>query len=155
GKRVAIKILHPEMAAWPDVGARFLREAYAANAIDHPGVVSVLDDDMTEDGAPFLVMDLLDGETFEGRRKREGGRLVAGEVAWLGDQVLDVLIAAHEKGVIHRDIKPENLFLGRDGRVRVLDFGIARIVERVESASATALGSTMGSPAFMPPEQAR
>lgn len=155
GKRVAIKILHPQTAALPDVAARFLREAYAANSIDHPGVVSVVDDDVTEDGALFLVMDLLDGETFEARRRGAGGRLSSQEVAALADKALDVLIAAHDKGIIHRDIKPENLFLGRDGLVRVLDFGIARMFERQDSAAATELGSTMGSPAFMPGEQAR
>jgi serine/threonine-protein kinase len=73
GKRVAIKLLHPQLSSDPDIRKRFLREAYAANSIDHPGVVSVLDDDLTEEGAAFLVMDLLEGETLEARRTRKGG----------------------------------------------------------------------------------
>ena len=80
GKRVAVKILHPEHAANPDIRARFVREALAANGVGHPGVVSVSDDDVTDDGEPFLVMDLLDGETLDARRKGRGGALPPAEV---------------------------------------------------------------------------
>jgi serine/threonine protein kinase len=155
GKRVAVKILHPELATSPEICRRFLREAYAANAVEHPGVVSVLDDDTTSEGIAFLVMDLLEGETLDQRRKAMGGRLDPADVLALLDQILDVLAAAHEKGIVHRDLKPENLFLTKEGRVRILDFGIARFRESSAESSMTELGTTMGSPAFMPPEQAR
>src|SRR5688572_2184628 len=150
--RVAIKMLHPEVALDADVTARFLREGYVANAVRHPGTVKVLDDDLTEDGAPFLVMELLDGETLDARLARLG-TLPVHEVAAIGAQLLDVLAAAHERDIVHRDLKPENLFLTRDGVLKVLDFGIARLREP-HSGSGTRAGSVLGTPAFMAPEQA-
>jgi serine/threonine-protein kinase len=100
-------------------------------------------------------MELLDGETLEDRRVRSGGRLDEDEVLSMADQLLDVLIAAHAKGVIHRDLKPDNVFVTRTGQVKVLDFGIARLREVTSKSTATVSGATMGTPAFMPPEQAR
>ena len=157
GKRVAVKILNPELTSIPEVRARFLREGYVANKVGHPGAVSVDDDDVAPDGAAFLVMELLDGETLEARRERSpGGRLPAQEVAALADQVLDTLAAAHAQGIVHRDLKPENMFLTRDGVVKLLDFGIARLCEGSGGAkTATATGTLMGTPAYLPPEQAR
>jgi serine/threonine-protein kinase len=155
GKRVAIKMLHPGLSAHPEVRDRFLREAYAVNVVDHPGVVSVLDDDVDEDGCVFLVMELLDGETLEDRRIRSGGKLDVLEVLSIADQVLDVLAAAHDKGVIHRDLKPENVFLQRTGQAKLLDFGIAKQRQSPRGAFATIQGTMLGTPAFMPPEQAR
>ncbi len=155
GKRVAVKVLHPELAISPDICRRFLREAYAANAVEHPGVVSVLDDETTEEGLAFLVMDLLEGETLDARRKAAGGKLDPSDVLALADQILEVLAAAHAKNIIHRDLKPENLFLTQGGQVRILDFGIARFRESATDTAMTEVGMTMGSPAFMPPEQAR
>lgn len=155
GSRVAIKILHSELSVSADVRTRFMREGYAANAVGHDGVVHVSDDDVAEDGAAFLVMDLLDGETLEDRRKRHGGRLTEDEVLSVADQVLDVLMAAHAKGIVHRDIKPENVFLTRDGRVKVLDFGIAHVRDMSTASRATRSGHSMGTPAFMAAEQAR
>jgi serine/threonine-protein kinase len=155
GKRVAVKILHPEVALSAEISRRFLREAYAANAVEHAGVVSVLDDETTDDGVAFLVMDLLEGETLDARRKAAGGKLDPSDVLALADQILDVLAAAHAKNIIHRDLKPENLFLTQRGQVRILDFGIARFRESSTETSMTEDGMTMGSPAFMPPEQAR
>ena len=107
GNRVAIKILHPELSTHHQVRTRFLREGYVANAVGHEGAVRITDDDVTEDGSAFLVMELLDGETLEDRRVRSGGRLDEDEVLSLADQLLDVLVAAHAKGVIHRDLKPD------------------------------------------------
>ncbi|HVJ19079.1 MAG TPA: protein kinase [Polyangiaceae bacterium] len=150
--RVAIKMLHPEVALDADVTARFLREGYVANAVRHPGTVKVLDDDVTEDGAPFLVMELLDGETLDARLARLG-TLPVQEVAAIGAQLLDVLAAAHERDIVHRDLKPDNLFLTREGLLKVLDFGIARLREP-HSGSGTRAGSVLGTPAFMAPEQA-
>ncbi|MBX3206524.1 MAG: protein kinase [Labilithrix sp.] len=165
GSRVALKILHPQLSVLGDIRARFAREGYVANAVNHPGVVRVLDDDETEDGAAFLVMELLEGETADARLRRLGGRLPFGDVALLADGLLDVLGAAHASGVVHRDVKPENVFLTKDGAVKVLDFGIARLrassgIEDVPPDDAsmphlrTRTGVTIGTPAFMPPEQA-
>ena len=154
GNRVAIKILHPQIAMDRSVQERFLREGYVANSVGHDGAVSVLDDDVTEDGGVFLVMEFLEGETLDVRAARSGGRLPAREVIALTEQLLDVLVAAHAKGIVHRDIKPENLILTTKGELKVLDFGIARLLERVGSTSATKTGSMLGTPAFMPPEQA-
>ncbi len=155
GKRVAIKVLHPALSASAEVRRRFLKEAYAANAIEHPGVVGVSDDDVTEDGAAFLVMDLLEGDTVDARRKKAGGKMGLGEVLSVAEQALDALAAAHEKGIVHRDLKPENLFWTTTGQLRVLDFGIARFREPGDESTSTQTGMTMGSPAFMAPEQAR
>ena len=154
GNRVAIKMLHPQVAIDPSIQQRFLREGYVANSIGHEGAVSVLDDDVTDDGAVFLVMELLEGETLDARAERLGGRLRLPEVISYADQLLDVLVAAHSKGVVHRDIKPENLFVTTKGQLKVLDFGIARLLERAGSTAATKTGSMLGTPAFMPPEQA-
>jgi serine/threonine-protein kinase len=155
GSRVAIKVLHPELSANREVRARFLREGYVANAVGHEGAVKVSDDDTAEDGSLFLVTELLDGESLEDRRRRLGGRLAEDEVLSVADQLLDVLVAAHAKGVVHRDIKPENVFLTRAGQVKVLDFGIARLRELSTTSTATRAGASMGTPAYMPPEQAR
>jgi serine/threonine-protein kinase len=153
--RVAIKMLHPEVALDREVTERFLREGYLANTVDHPGTVKVLDDDVSEDGAPFLVMELLEGETLEARWVRKGRRLPVSELLPVANQVLDVLATAHDKGIVHRDLKPENLFLTRTGELKILDFGIARLHELSQDTTQTRAGSVMGTPAFMSPEQAR
>ena len=115
GNRVAVKMLHAEISADPDIRQRFLREGYVANKVGHPGAVNVSDDDIAEDGACFLVMALLEGETVEARRERKGGTLGTVDTLSIMEQVLDVLAAAHAEGIIHRDLKPENLFVTRDG----------------------------------------
>jgi serine/threonine-protein kinase len=154
-KRAAIKMLHPELSLDPVVRDRFLREGYVSNSVGHKGAVRVDDDDVTEDGCAYIVMELLDGETVEQRWERKNHRLPPEEVLSLMDQLLDTLNHAHEKGIVHRDIKPENLFLTRDGAVKVLDFGIARLHELTGQVTSTQTGNTMGTPAFMAPEQAR
>jgi len=121
--------------------------------VDHDGAVRVFDDDVDADGAAFLVMELLLGETLDDRRRRRGGKLPCREVLALGHQLLDVLAAAHERGIVHRDVKPENLFLTTDRVLKVLDFGIARMKDDAGSL-ATATGARIGTPAYMPPEQA-
>ncbi len=152
GSRGAIKVLHLELSLDARMRERFLREGYVANAVDHPGAVRVLDDDRDEDGSVFLVMELLEGESLDARQRRLGGVLPAEEALLLMDQLLAVLAAAHAKNILHRDIKPENLFLRVNGELKLLDFGIARL--RDSSATATRTGMTMGTPAFMAPEQA-
>ena len=154
GKQVAIKLLHPEVLSNPEARSRFLREGYVANKVGHPGTVQVLDDDIDDDGSVFLVMELLDGESFEARRVRSGNFLPSIDVLKVADRVLDVLAMAHEKGIVHRDIKPDNIFLTRDGGVKLLDFGIARLRDSMRRATMTS-GGAIGTPAFMPPEQAR
>lgn len=153
--RVAIKMLHPEVAIDAEVTARFLREGYVANTVGHPGTVSVLDDDLAPDGAPFLVMEMLEGETVDARWARRGERMTAEEALTIVDRLLDVLASAHARGIVHRDLKPENLFITIDGRLKVLDFGIARLREVSAPESTTKAGSLLGTPAFMAPEQAR
>jgi serine/threonine protein kinase len=156
GKRVAVKMLHTELSHDEEVKRRFLQEGYAANAIQHEGAVSVLDDEVAPDGSAFIVMELLEGETLEQRWERSGRKLQPREVLAITEQLLDVLAAAHAKNVVHRDIKPENLFVTRHGVVKVLDFGIARVLEvrQVRSTTTTRAGMVMGTPAFMAPEQA-
>jgi serine/threonine-protein kinase len=117
GSRVAVKILHTELSVNQQVRERFLREGYAANSVGHHGVARVSDDDVAEDGAVFLVMELLDGETVEARRQRSGGRLTEDEVLSIADQLLDVLVAAHAKEIVHRDIKERFSGFTRSGQL--------------------------------------
>jgi len=153
GNRVALKVLHLQLSMDQSLSRRFKQEGYAANAVQHPGVVRVLDDDMTDDGCAFLVMELLEGETTSDRADRLGGRLPLQDVMHIIDGVLDILATAHEAGIVHRDVKPENIFLTKNREVKLLDFGIARL-RRGTAASAGATAAAMGTPAFMPPEQA-
>ncbi|HEX8790190.1 MAG TPA: serine/threonine-protein kinase, partial [Polyangiaceae bacterium] len=156
GKRAAVKVLHFSAAHDNVVRARFLREGYVANRVEHPGAVSVLDDDVDEDGTVFLVMELLSGETIEDRRIACGGTMPVGDVLSSMEQVLDVLAAAHAKHIVHRDLKPGNLFITSGGAVKVLDFGIARLADMTQPRTATtSFSSSMGTLGFMAPEQAR
>jgi serine/threonine-protein kinase len=152
GHRAAIKMLHTQLSRDPSTRARFLREGYVANAVAHPGVVSVLDDGVTEDGAVYLVLELLEGETIDDRRIRLGGSLPIDEALEVADDALDALAAAHGKGIVHRDVKPENVFRTILGQIKLLDFGLARMKD--SQAEATKTGVTIGTPQFMPPEQA-
>jgi eukaryotic-like serine/threonine-protein kinase len=152
GNRVAVKVLHPCYSAMPAERERFSREGYLANKVEHPDVVRVLDEDVDDEGNPFLVMELLDGEPLVARWKAAGYRLPVPEVLWIGDRLLAVLEKAHARGIVHRDIKPENLFLTAAGGVKVLDFGIARLRG---IGSGTMRGIVLGTPGFTAPEQAR
>jgi serine/threonine-protein kinase len=155
GRKCAIKILHARFARDPEVRRRFLREGYVANKIDHPGAVAILDDDTTEDGAPFLVMELLDGYSLAAWLTRAGGSLPAQEVLGIAGQVLEVLEVAHTNGVIHRDLKPGNVFVTKTGHAKLLDFGLARIRDGSASIVPTAAGVVLGTAGYMSPEQAR
>jgi serine/threonine protein kinase len=155
-KRFAVKMLHPELSLSAEIRTRFMREGYAANSVEHPGTVAVLDDDVAEDGAAFIVMELLDGMGVEALWEKHKGRMPLRAAIAIVDQALDVLSAAHAKGIIHRDIKPANLFVTTDGTVKVLDFGIARARDAAANAggAGTGTGMLLGTPAFMAPEQA-
>lgn len=155
GRRAAIKMLHARFAREPEVRRRFQREGYVANKIEHPGAVAILDDDVSEDGAPYLVMELLDGESLAAWLQRVGGRLPVPEVLAIAGQVLEVLEVAHEAHVVHRDIKPANVFVTKGGYAKLLDFGLARVRDGSISLIPTAQGVVMGTAGYMAPEQAR
>ena len=155
GARAAVKVLHPGLARHKEVRERFLREGYAANRVEHVGAVKVLDDDVVHDGpdagTAYLVMELLEGESLQDRLER-GPPVDEIEFLRIAEAVLDVLDAAHGRGVVHRDLKPENLFLVTGPpRVKVLDFGLARLLQ---GQALTSYGLALGTPSFMSPEQA-
>ncbi|MDP9150664.1 MAG: serine/threonine protein kinase, partial [Myxococcota bacterium] len=168
GARAAIKILHADLSSSDEIRERFQREGYAANRVDHPGAVRVLDDDVIgsgpDAGVAYLVMELLQGESLHDRLER-GLPFGEREFLIIAEAVLEVLVAAHARGVVHRDLKPENVFLvtassapGLDGegsasgaRVKVLDFGLARLIH---GQAITSHGLALGTPSFMSPEQA-
>ncbi|MBX3228355.1 MAG: protein kinase [Labilithrix sp.] len=154
GRTVAIKILRTEHATNTPIVDRFLREALAANLVRHPNVVDVLDVDKDEDGAPFIVQELLDGEDLAKYVDRRGGRLNLEEIEMYLVPVIDAVAEAHARGVVHRDIKPENVFLATQGTKKIpklLDFGISKV--RLPDIKATEVGVMMGTPAYMAPEQ--
>jgi serine/threonine-protein kinase len=155
GRRAAIKVLHARFARDPEVRKRFLREGYVANRIGHPGAVAILDDDEAEDGTTYLVMELLEGESLSSWLNRAGGRLPLADVLAVAGQVLEILEAAHQNGIVHRDIKPANVFVTQAGHAKLLDFGLARIQSGTGSLMATAQGVVMGTAGYMAPEQAR
>jgi serine/threonine-protein kinase len=155
GGELALKVLRPAYAAQPDVRARFLREGYAANVVHHRSVLKILDDDVTESGAPFLVMERLRGKSAESLAVAYGDRLGARVAVAIVEQVLGGLAAAHREGIIHRDVKPANVFVTRDGEVKVLDFGIARVRDALPfDLTRTSGAIILGTPMYMPPEQA-
>jgi len=152
GQRAAIKILHADFARDKNIYERFLREAYVSNQINHPACVQVLDDDTTEEGEPYLVMQLLEGQTLRDLWWRMGGKLPVGQALRMMERVLDCLAACHAIGVIHRDLKPANIFITNEDEVKVLDFGVAQM--RTATAERTAMGTALGTPHYMSPEQA-
>ncbi len=154
GSRAAFKILHATLCADAAVCERFLGEGYLANSIRHPGVVRVLDDGVTDDGCVFLVMDLLEGDTLETFRQARGGRIPLVEVLDVADRLMDIVSAVHAGGIIHRDLKPQNVFLCGDGTVKLFDFGVARVFDRVAQSKLSMFGLVLGTPSFMSPEQA-
>jgi serine/threonine-protein kinase len=149
-RAVALKMLRtdvfpPEQLA--DVRARFKREAHSAGRLSHPNIVTVFDYGEHED-TPYIAMDLMVGEELS-RSLDSGARLALPQVMRVMDQLLAALAYAHENGVVHRDIKPSNVFVLRDGSIKVVDFGLARI----ETSNLTESGAVLGTPAYMSPEQ--
>jgi serine/threonine protein kinase len=158
GKRAAIKVLRPELSKDPSAVERFVNEARAVNQIGHPNIVDIFAIGTLIDGRSYYVMDLLVGETLRMRLKR--GAMHISEAATAIDEMASALIAAHVKGIIHRDLKPDNVFMvsvpGRWPEVKLLDFGLAKLVQRpAGSKIRTITGSMLGTPAYMSPEQAR
>ncbi len=154
GARAALKILHPTLCTDSAVCERFLGEGYLTNSVKHPGIVRVLDDGVTDDGCVFLVMDLLEGRTLETYRQDCGGELTLRDVLDIADKLMDVLAAVHSAGIIHRDLKPQNVFICDDGSVKLLDFGVARVLDKAAQSKLSAFGLVLGTPSFMSPEQA-
>ncbi|HZQ54923.1 MAG TPA: protein kinase [Bryobacteraceae bacterium] len=160
GRRIAIKVLPVAASCNKERLKRFEQEARAAAALNHPNILSVHQMGNYQ-GSPYLVSELLDGETLRERLRR--GRLAIGKAIDYGVQIARGLAAAHEKGIVHRDLKPENLFITQDGQVKILDFGLAKLVNsRVSSESdrpalsiATEPGVVMGTAGYMSPEQVR
>ncbi len=153
GREVAVKMLHPIVGADSGARERFLHEGYAANRVGHTGTVQVLDDGIAREGA-YLVMELLEGLPIDKLAEVNNDVLPLATVLSITDASLSILATAHDKGIIHRDFKPENLFLTHDRQLKMLDFGLARVKETNGGMRLTATGVPMGTPAFMPPEQA-
>ncbi|MGK2850563.1 MAG: protein kinase domain-containing protein, partial [Candidatus Limnocylindrales bacterium] len=149
-RRVAVKLLRPEVTADPDLAQRFRREALAATVLRHPNIVACLDTG-TDGAQPYLIMELVDGEDLAARLKR-GGRLEPWAAARIGLDVARALGVAHVRGIVHRDVKPGNILLASDGRAKVTDFGIARLAMDAEGSMP---GTTLGSVHYFSPEQAR
>jgi WD40 repeat protein len=161
GRDVAIKVISADLSRDPDRIRRFEQEARAAGALNHPNVCAILDIG-TYKGSPFVVMELLEGESLR-HRLEQGPIPVRKAIEWAA-QAAHGLAAAHEKGIIHRDLKPENLFLTKDGRVKILDFGLAKLTrpevlapsaEAAVTIAATETGAILGTVGYMAPEQVR
>ena len=157
-RRVAVKVLHHELSRDDLAIERFRREATTVGQIDNEHIVEIFDFGRTEDGRLYLAMELLDGETLSELIDREGPQQVSRVVDVL-KQVGQALMEAHAMGYVHRDLRPRNVFLarrrGRSEFVKLLDFGLAKLVEREGEAASTSLGMTFGDPHYMSPEQAR
>jgi serine/threonine protein kinase len=158
GRQVALKFLPPEASRDETTLERFRLEARAASSLSHPGICTVFD--IGDDGgSPFIVMEALKGETLKDRIKR--APIKVSEVLDLAIQLSDALEAAHSQGIVHRDIKPGNIFIGEKNRVKILDFGLAKLVQPTSAATMsveeglTVPGSTLGTVSYMSPEQAR
>lgn len=153
GSRLALKVLHTEFARDENVKGRFLREGYVANKVEHHGRVAILDDDETELGESFLVMELLEGETLQQLWKRHNRKVPPVEALRITEAVLDTLGPFHDLNIIHRDLKPANIFVTQEGVVKLLDFGVAQLRE-AGGGEMTRAGTALGTPSYMSPEQA-
>ncbi len=158
--RAAIKVLRSEYAANPELAGRFFNEARAANLIAHPGIVRVFDYGTEAGGVAYLAMEFLDGESLWKRIERQK-KLPVPEALRIARQIASALAAAHEKQIVHRDLKPDNIFIVPDSeapggeRIKLLDFGIAKMADEYRGAVRTQLNYIMGTPAYMSPEQCR
>ena len=155
GKRVAIKVLAPHAAQYPDLIRRFKEEARAVNKIHHPNIIDIFAFNQLPDGRHYFVMEYLDGESLTARLQR--GSMDLGEMRRLLAQICGALEAAHEAGVVHRDFKPDNIWIARqhlsESRIKLIDFGIAKLND-LTNTKVTQTGVSMGTPHYMAPEQA-
>src|SRR5947207_2308110 len=162
-RKVAIKILPATLAGNSDRMRRFVQEAKAASALNHPNIITIYEIDETESGH-FLATEFIDGATLRERIRKAS--IKPGEVLDVAAQIASALSAAHAAGIVHRDIKPENIMMRADGIVKVLDFGLAKLTERLPPDSVDAEAATkalvqtepgvvLGTTAYMSPEQAR
>jgi Tol biopolymer transport system component len=159
GRDVALKLIRQSSSNNPDHRRRFEQEARAAAALNHPNIVAIYDVGFTGD-FPFIVSELLEGQTL--RKRLSEGALSVAQATNIALQTVRGLIAAHERRIVHRDLKPENLFLMHDGRVKILDFGVAKLQAAAESeqtveamTTVTKSGAVIGTVAYMSPEQLR
>jgi serine/threonine protein kinase len=159
GRKAAIKFLPTDLAADPERRDRFLKEARAASALNHPNVCVVYDVGETQDGQPYIAMEFIEGGSLDDRLQKQ--RLDTSQIVSLAAQVADALDAAHASRIVHRDIKPANISMNERGQVKVLDFGLAKRLntESPDALDATAMhqtqdGVVLGTPKYMSPEQA-
>ena len=161
GREVAIKVLPSAFATDPDRLRRFEQEARAAGQLNHPNILAIYDVG-THQGSPYIVCERLEGETLRDRLK--GTALPQRKAVEVAVQIARGLAAAHEKGIVHRDLKPENLFLTSDGRLKILDFGLAKLTrpqsdgsqtDSTETQVGTLPGLVLGTLGYMAPEQVR
>ncbi len=156
GRRVALKVLHPGVLGRDTARERFVREAEVTQSLTHPNVVRLFDFGTTDQGMPYIVWELLDGRSIEHEIARSGP-LPVSRVSRITKQILKALAEAHARGIVHRDIKPGNVFLsdfaGEPDFVKVLDFGIARAPKEHKTGGLTQEGVSLGTPAYMAPEQ--
>lgn len=164
GRRAAIKVLHKEISRQPELLARFYNEARASNVVAHPSIVDVYEIGQLPDGRAYIVMQFLDGDSLRDRLLRLGGRLPIRDAIRLTRQIASGMTAAHAKGIVHRDLKPDNVMVVVDPeavggqRVKIVDFGIAKILSQTSDSGAllkTRIGTVLGTPAYMSPEQCR
>ena len=148
-RHVAIKFLPPHLSADLESKKRFTYEAKAASALNHSNIGVIHEIDQTDDGHTFIVMAYYEGETL--RQRIDGGAITVDEALDITSQVAAGLARAHEKQIVHRDIKPSNILITSDGEAKIIDFGIAKLAGRTKL---TKEGSTLGTAAYMSPEQA-
>jgi serine/threonine protein kinase len=165
GRKAAIKVLLPEFSTNQELVERFFKEAVAATAIKHPGIVQIYDFGHQDDGSAYIAMEYLEGEGLDARLRRLGKLPVQQALRFTG-QIASALAVAHGRGIVHRDLKPGNIFIVPDPqvsggeRIKILDFGIAKVAAGEHPAGAaptaqTRVGALMGSPSYMSPEQCR
>ncbi|MBU1069608.1 protein kinase [Myxococcota bacterium] len=158
GRKVAIKVLGEQFSSNPDIVQRFIDEARAANQVNHPNIIQVFDFEQLPDGRFYCIMEYIPGKEL-GRIMKEKGTLELRLAESILHEIASGLAAAHEEGIVHRDLKPDNIMVYKDRsglRIKILDFGIAKLLEQSKSdRSKTKIGTIMGTPAYMSPEQAR
>ena len=152
GERAALKVMRPDLIMQPGSLQRFLREGVIAHRVDHPGMVQCLGEGTTDQGRPYIALELLDGCTIDELWRSHEHRPSLQNLLRFFVEVLDLLAVCHRNGIVHRDLKPGNIYVTRSGRPKVLDFGVARASGLSEDFLRP--GTAMGTPSFMAPEQA-